>query len=422
MTLLWRIAERAVNRPLLIHPHKAAIIADVLAGRIGLDASELTPEASRFEGERIERDVSGRPLRMLPYSVSQGVGIISVVGTMVNRGAWIGANSGLVSYEGVKFQVAQAAADPNVRSILLDLESPGGEAVGAFEAAAAVREAAAAKPVVAVINGMAASAAYAIASAATRIVTTETGVSGSIGVVLLHADYSQRLEAEGVKPTLIFAGAHKVDGNPYEPLTDEVRSDLQAEVDSFYARFLDTVAAGRGRRLSARAARDTQARTFIGQEAVNAGLADEVGSFESALAALKRKYRGSVRSTARGTKMENETNTPAAAGFTQADLDRARADGEAAAYSRMSNVMALAASKGRERAALELAISAPGMSADQIGSFIEANVAVASSFDARADANPVNGIGAHSGNVEPEASKSHAWGQVHQMVATKKAR
>lgn len=422
MTLLWRIAERAVNRPLLIHPHKAAIIADVLAGRIGLDASELAPEASRFEGERIERDVSGRPLRMLPYSVSEGVGIISAVGTMVNRGAWIGANSGLVSYEGVKFQVAQAAADPNVHAILLDLESPGGEAVGAFEAAAAVREAAAAKPVVAVVNGMAASAAYAIASAATRIVTTETGVSGSIGVVLLHADYSQRLEAEGVKPTLIFAGDHKVDGNPYEPLSDEVRSDLQAEVDSFYARFLDTVAAGRGRRLTARAARGTQARTFIGQEAVNAGLADEVGSFESALAALKRKYRGSVRSTARGTKMENETNTPAAAGFTQADLDRARADGEAAAYGRMSSVMALDASKGRERAALELAISAPGMSADQIGSFIEANVAVASSFDARADANPVNAIGAHSGNAEPEAPKSHAWGQVHQMVATKKAR
>ena len=182
MTLLWRIAERAVNRPLLIHPHKAAIIADVLAGRIGLDASELKPEASRFEGEAIERDPSGRPMRMLPYKISEGVAIISAVGTMVNRGAWIGANSGLVSYEGLKFQVAQAASDPSVSAILLDLESPGGEAVGAFEAAAAVRAAAQAKPVTAVVNGMAARRPTPSPAQRHGIVNPrKRGVSGSIG-------------------------------------------------------------------------------------------------------------------------------------------------------------------------------------------------------------------------------------------------
>jgi ClpP class serine protease len=99
----------------------------------------------------------------------------------------------MTSYEGLKYQLATAARDASVSSILLDMDSPGGEAVGSFEAADAVRAAAGVKEVVAVVSGMAASAAYAIASAATRIVTTSSGISGSIGVVMLHADYSNKL-------------------------------------------------------------------------------------------------------------------------------------------------------------------------------------------------------------------------------------
>ncbi|TIL81578.1 MAG: S49 family peptidase, partial [Mesorhizobium sp.] len=170
----------------------------------------------------------------------------------------------------------------------LDMHSPGGEAVGAFETAALVRDLAARKRTVAVVNGMAASAMYAIGSGATEIVTTETGISGSIGVVLLHADFSRQLDREGITPTLIHAGAHKVDGNPFEPLSDAVREDLQAEVDAFYESFLVTVAKGRGNRLTAAAARKTEARTFIGQAAVDAGIADRVGSFELVLADLTR--------------------------------------------------------------------------------------------------------------------------------------
>ncbi|RWF97659.1 MAG: S49 family peptidase, partial [Mesorhizobium sp.] len=106
------------------------------------------------------------------------------------------------------------AADPAVRSVILDMHSPGGEAVGAFETAALVRDLAARKRTVAVVNGMAASAMYAIASGANEIVTTETGIAGSIGVVLLHADFSRQLDRDGITPTLIHAGAHKVDANP----------------------------------------------------------------------------------------------------------------------------------------------------------------------------------------------------------------
>ncbi|RWK24342.1 S49 family peptidase, partial [Mesorhizobium sp.] len=219
MTSLIHIADRVLNRPLLITRDKAEVVLSVLAGRLGVNA----PESSRFEGGSVVEDENGAR-RAVPYRVTgDGVGIITVTGSLVNRGAWVGASSGLTSYEGIGFQLKSAAADPAVRSVILDMHSPGGEAVGAFETAALVRDLAARKRTVAVVNGMAASAMYAIASGANEIVTTETGIAGSIGVVLLHADFSRQLDRDGITPTLIHAGAHKVDANPFEPLSDAVR-------------------------------------------------------------------------------------------------------------------------------------------------------------------------------------------------------
>lgn len=321
MSMLMHIADRVLNRPLLITPEKASVILQVLSGRIGMGATE----ASRFEGAPVSIDTNGNAQRV-PFNVKDGVGIITITGSLVNRGAWIGANSGLTSYEGIQHQLKTAAAMPGIHAVLLDIQSPGGEAVGAFETAALVRELSAQKRTVAMVNGMAASAAYAIASGADEIVTIETGVSGSIGVVLLHADYSEYLANEGIKPTLIFAGAHKVDGNPYQPLTDAVRSDLQSEVDAFYQSFLKTVASGRGSRLNIDMARATEARALIGQAAVDAGLADTVGTFESVLSDLSRAQGGRSTSQKGRLSMSENTGAPAAnieAGITKADLDAA---------------------------------------------------------------------------------------------------
>lgn len=328
-----QICERFFNKPLLIAPPNAQTIAAFLQNRIGAgsrrgnddddggssaqyfkgdlreDGSVVyhKPRASRFMAEWALDD-NGRPL---PFRrTPEGTGIVTVVGELVNRGAWIGASSGLVSYEGVKHQLSQAAADPRTKAIVLDLETPGGEAVGAFEAAAAVREAAKVKPVVAVVNGMAASAGYALASGASRIVTMPTGVSGSIGVVMVHFDYSQFLADEGVKPTLIFAGAHKVDGNPFEELPEAVRTDFQREVDAFYSKFVETVAAGR-RGLSTDAIRSTEARTFLGDEAVRVGLADSVGTLESVLTDFSRAH-GRAQSSKKGASMSETHGAPAA--------------------------------------------------------------------------------------------------------------
>lgn len=414
MSILLNIADRVLNRPLLITPAKAAVILSVLADRMGVEAAPLAPDASRFVGsdESGELDARGRQ-KVLPYRLTEdGTGVITVIGSLVNRGAWIGANSGLTSYEGVKHQIAAAVADPKVKSIVLDLHTPGGEAIGAFETAAAVRAAAKIKPVIAVVNGMAASAGYAIASGATEIVTTETGISGSIGVVLLHADYSRKLDREGVTPTLIFAGAHKVDGNPFEVLPDSVRADLQAEVDGFYQAFLGAVAAGRGKRLTQAAARKTDARTFPGQAAVEVGLADRVGSFEGVLAELGRAHgssRAGGRAQARGKTMtdipqaEHDAAVAAAREAGRADgLTAGRTEGEAAAAARLATIVGAEGVKdqpARLAAAINLATKQPSMAATDVIAFVTETIPVASgeaSFQQRMaqQGNPALGTGA----------------------------
>lgn len=290
-------------RPLLLHPAKAEVILHVLEGRLPLGEATLaplSPEASRFAGDASTRSGMSR--------VADGVALIPVVGSLVNRGGWVGARSGATSYEGLGAQIRDAVADRQVKAILLDIDSPGGEATGMFALAAAIREANAVKPTVAVVNDMACSAAFGIASAASEIIVSETSVVGSIGVVLTHLDRSGELAAKGIKPTLIFAGAHKVDGNSLGPLSDAVRADLQAEVQQFYDRFVETVAAGRGERLNEQAARATEARVFVGRAAVERGLADRIDSFDATLARLQEITKGSSGAGRRKTSMTTETD------------------------------------------------------------------------------------------------------------------
>lgn len=417
MSTLIHIADRVLNRPLLITRDKAQVVLSVLAGRIGVNS----PEASRFEGSMEVADDNGR-VSTKPYRVANGVAIITITGSLVNRGAWIGASSGLTSYEGISHQIKTAAADPAVHSVIIDLHSPGGEAVGAFETAALVRDLAGKKPTVAVVNGMAASAAYAIASGAREIVTTETGVSGSIGVVLLHADFSRQLDREGITPTLIHAGAHKVDGNPFEPLSADVREDLQAEVNAFYDAFLTTVAKGRSGRLSKAAARKTEARTFIGSAAVDAGVADRVGSFESVLAELTR---ASGRSTVQQRRTSMDSNVQPGAetkpGISQAEHDAAikaaeTRGHEAGVKSATDKFMAIVAADGikgnasRLTAAIDLATKSPAMSAEDVVAFVTANVSAEASKPAGSPASLANRLAASAdvdltGSSQPDASQ-----------------
>ena len=258
MTYLSHVADRVLGRPLFIHRYKACVIAAVLGERIGFDPTsidlagipdafkQIRPTGNRLVGDPTgPTDERGRLLEVL-YNVANGVAVIPVIGTLINRGAFIGEDSsGFTSYEGLGVQIAAAIADPNVAAIMLDIDSPGGEAMGMFALAQQIMASRQIKPITALVNDMAASAAYGLASAATEIVVSPTSITGSIGVVMMHMDQSQELKNKGRTPTLIFAGAHKVDGNPFGPLSEDVKAALQRDVNTFYDRFVETVSAGR---------------------------------------------------------------------------------------------------------------------------------------------------------------------------------
>ena len=202
--------------------------------------------------------------------------MIEIAGVLIHRGGWIGQSSGQTSYEGIAAQIEAAASDPAVRAIALEIDSFGGEVAGVFDLADRIRAIRGTKPVWAFVAEHAFSAGYALASQADRILLPRTGAVGSIGVVVMHADLSGQLDQDGVRVTLVHSGQHKVDGNPYEPLPENVRDDIQREIDVLRFLFAETVAAGRAGRLSQDAALATEAATFRGTDAIATGLADEV--------------------------------------------------------------------------------------------------------------------------------------------------
>lgn len=356
---LVHIASRVLNRPLLLHPTKAEVILHVLEGRLSLDGAvlaDLAPDANRFLGRNLRADGSLKLNR-----AENGVALIPIVGSLVNRGAWIGSQSGLVSYEGLDALLREAEADPDIRAVVLDIDSPGGEATGMFTVAEQVRRLNAQKPVTAFVNDMAASAAYGIASAAQEIVVSPTSIVGSIGVVLTHMDRSAEMAKKGVKATLIYAGAHKVDGHPFGPLSESVQADLQAEVMAFYDQFVGLVARGRTG-LTEAAIRGTQARTFIGQDAIARGLADRIASLDDILKSLATRAPAATtqrtgfamsKSTEAAPRAENAGISPEAHASA---LDSVRAEGAAAERARITAILRSDAANGREAQALAFAL------------------------------------------------------------------
>lgn len=293
MTMLPRLASLIFNRVHWIEPGAADVILGVLDGRIG----DL--RMSRFEGEQ----VFSREGRWRGYSTTgRGTAIVPIVGELVNRGAYLGANSGLVSYEGVRQQLKNAAGDPAVRAIVLDIDSPGGMVSGCAETAALVRQISHTKPVVACANADTCSAAYAIASGSNMIVASESSRTGSIGVVFVHANHERALDKKGIDVTIFQGGKHKVDGHPFGPLSPEVAADIQANIAAHYDAFVKLVVAGRPQ-LSEQNVRDTEARVYRGQDAVSLGVADRVGTFEEAVALAEG---GQVR-----TRPQERSSVPA---------------------------------------------------------------------------------------------------------------
>ena len=181
--------------------------------------------------------------------------------------------------------------DKTVSQILIDIDSPGGSVYGVAELAEEIMAARAQKPVVAIANSLAASAAYWIGCAASEFYVTPGGEVGSIGVWQAHQDFSRALDEAGVTTTLISAGKFKVEGNPYSPLDAEAQSFMQSRVDEYYDAFAKAVS--RGRAVPVAHVRDGmgQGRVVGAQVALEQHMVDGVATLDDVLMRMQKRDR-----------------------------------------------------------------------------------------------------------------------------------
>ena len=277
MTDLPYLASRLYGTPLLIARPKLEVILGVVARKLAGDTLATPPPAN------VDAGMTGG------LQIVEGIAILPVLGTLVRRASYIGAASGLTSYHDIEAMAEQAFADPIVKAVLLEIDSSGGEAGGVFDLAQRLRALSqtSGKPLWAIADEAALSAAYAIACAADRLWLTRTAEVGSIGVVAVHVDESVADAKAGLNYTFLHAGAHKVDGHPHAPLPAPVAADIQADIEQLHEQFIALVAGFR--RATVDAIRDTEARVYRGEAALQAGLADQIGTRAEAITALQRQ-------------------------------------------------------------------------------------------------------------------------------------
>lgn len=286
MSKFTHLSSLVFNRPLMVTQDYAETIAVVLSDRLDLDVEGLQIKSEAKE----QREAS---------TTAKGIAVIPIIGSMSHRATGIEAMSGMTSYSTLQKQFEAAFNDPNVGSILMDIDSPGGSVAGAFDFRDYLMSKKGTKPVYALARDAMCSAAYLIGSTADKVYATQTARVGSIGVVAMHTDASGKMEKEGLKPTFISAGKFKTAGNPYEKLEGEKLKYLQDSVDESYDMFINAVADARG--IDKKVIRDTEARVYGGKKAVEIGLADGIRTYESVLAEMS-----APNFTTQGTKMENE--------------------------------------------------------------------------------------------------------------------
>ena len=265
------LASMVFNTPLLATPALLEAVQRALIPRL-IGASEngtptnpamVDPRYTEYDQQTVEMRTTG------------GVVVIPVHGITTTRRGMIDANCmEVVSYEKLSSLLDVALNSDRVEHIVLDMNTPGGAAVGCFDFAERIYNARGIKPISAIVNYAAYSAGYMIASACDEIIVSTTSGVGSIGVIAAHVDLSKALDSEGLKITTFYRGDHKNDLSPYEPLTDAAAAALNEELDALYALFIDSVA--RNRRLNTKAIRNTQAGLFRGENAIATGLADKL--------------------------------------------------------------------------------------------------------------------------------------------------
>lgn len=284
----FRIASLIFNQPLMVTEAMLDQAAAWANQQMSLNIVNLSVNGSQpqmMEDDEPYQSAAARAEDARRQAIADtGVAVIPIHGVLVSRSMQMNPCETMTNYEQVRAQVNAALADPAVEHIAFDIDSPGGSTTGAFELADFLFEARGIKPMSAIVNFSAYSAAYLMASAIGHISMSRTSGGGSIGVIAKHLDQSARNEQMGVKVTTVYAGAHKNDMSPHEPLTEQSLKFLTDMVQNYYTQFVDAVARYRG--ISADAVRATEAGVFFGQQCVALGLADRIETPQAAIARI----------------------------------------------------------------------------------------------------------------------------------------
>ncbi|EGM2464548.1 S49 family peptidase [Escherichia coli] len=346
----------AFNEPLLLEPAYARVFFCALGKEMGAGSLAVPQQAVQLDADGMQLAVTDymaggqRPAKS--YQVKNGIAILPVSGTLVHKLGTLRPYSGMTGYDGLTARLQMAVNDPDVRGILLDIDSPGGQAAGAFDCADMIYRLREQKPVWALCNDMACSAAMLLAAACTRRLVTQTAKIGSIGVMMAHTSYEKQLAQEGVDITLIYSGQHKVDGNSIQALPAGVRADFQRRIDEARRMFVDKVSLYTG--LSSEAVMNTEAAVYDGQAGIDAGLADQLINAADAV---------EVMVSAINKEINREVN------MSQTNVSIIEA--VAQENQRVMEILNCQEAKGREQLAQMLA-GQPGMTVEQAKAFLAA--------------------------------------------------
>lgn len=285
------------------------------------------------------------------FVFAAGRAVVPIYGALLHKDNW--CLPWATGYDYIASRVGAAAGDPDVEAIILDINSYGGHVAGNFELAEMIREAAQVKPVYAVVDARALSGGYSIATAATRVYATPSAEVGSIGVLMMHMSVEKAVADAGLKPTFIFAGDHKVDGNPYQDLPPDVREAMQASVNRSYERFVSLVASNRN--LDPEVVRGTQARVIEADEAKMLGLIDEVMSPRAAFAAITDDVRSTP--TREAKKMTTENPAKVEGEDTARLTAQAKTEGQKEMQTRIAGILQCEEASGKSKLANHLAFN-----------------------------------------------------------------
>ncbi|MEJ2766972.1 S49 family peptidase [Photobacterium sp. MCCC 1A19761] len=398
MNSLQHLISNTFNRPLALEAGYARVFFSALSQRLGNVVQLTDTDGVVLREQEMEKVASGFSRGRASnrsYQVVNGIAVIPIDGSLVHKYGHVKPYSGMTGYDGIMYRLTEAVSDPEVKAIMLDMNTPGGMVAGCFDLADKIAELRKVKPIWSLGYDMHCSAGQMIASACTRRLITQTGIAGSVGVIMAHTNLEKMLNQQGVEITLVTAGDHKADGNPYQSLPKEVREKWQSEAESTRQMFAGKAAQYMG--IDVKKVLATEAQVYEGQAAVDVGFADEVVNGLDAIQLMAESFNKQSSKFDMGAAMTDKNATkPAAAAKpqvaaapqpaaetepTQEDLNPSPEPQASAPESdpdpatqereRCMGILGLEESKGREALAHQLANN-PKISVEDAKAFLSA--------------------------------------------------